>query len=69
MPRLWLALASLSVLAAVPQSARAEEILPGSPRAALAARLVAMERSTWRLYKERDEAALRRLAPTDFADL
>lgn len=53
-------------LTAVAQSARAEEILPGSP---LAQRLVAMERDAWRLYKERDEAALRRIAPADFADL
>ena len=64
-----LVLASLAALAAVPQRAHAEEILPGLPRAALAARLVAMERDSWRMYKERDEAALRRLAPADFADL
>ena len=32
-------------------------------------RLIALERSTWALYKAKDEAALRRLAPADFADL
>jgi hypothetical protein len=32
-------------------------------------RLVSLERSTWHYYKAKDEAALRRLAPADFADL
>jgi hypothetical protein len=59
----------LLAAAALPRQAAAEEILPGSPHQALAQRLVAMEREAWRLYKERDEAALRRLAPADFADL
>ena len=58
------ALAALALLVSVP--ARAAE-LPAS--SALAQRLVAMERETWRLYKARDEAALRRLVPADFADL
>lgn len=58
------ALAVLALLASAP--ARAAEVPAGS---ALAQRLVALERDTWRLYKERDEAALRRLAPAGFADL
>ena len=65
-------LACLLVLpfaAASASRAAAEEVLPGTAHAALAQRLVAMERDSWRMYKERDEAALRRLAPADFADL
>jgi hypothetical protein len=59
----------LLVAAALPRQAAAEEIVPGSPHEALAQRLVTMEREAWRLYKERDEAGLRRIAPADFADL
>src|SRR3954471_14921259 len=36
---------------------------------ATADRFIALERDAWRFYKEKDEAALRRLAPADFADL
>lgn len=57
-------LVALALFAAAP--AAAVEVPPTST---LAQRLVALERDTWRLYKERDEAALRRLAPADFADL
>jgi hypothetical protein len=57
-------LAALALLASVP--APAAEVPPGS---SFAQRLVALERDTWRLYKDRNEAALRRLAPADFADL
>jgi hypothetical protein len=56
--------AGLALLAAAP--APAAEVPATS---ALAQHLIALERDTWRLYKERDEAALRRLAPADFADL
>ena len=34
-----------------------------------AERLIALERTAWALYKAKDEAGLRRLAPADFADL
>jgi hypothetical protein len=57
-------LAALALL--VPAPAPAAEVPLES---ALARRLVAMERDAWRLYKERDEAGLRRIAPADFADL
>ena len=57
-------LAALALLASA--SAPAAEVPPES---ALARRLVAMERDTWRLYRDRDEAGLRRITPADFADL
>jgi hypothetical protein len=59
----------LLVAAALPPAGGGEEIVPGLPHEAFAQRLVAMEREAWRLYKERDEAALWRIAPADFADL
>ena len=59
-----LVIAALALSASAPVAAA--EVPPTS---ALAQRLVTMERGTWRLYKERDEAALRRLAPANFADL
>ncbi len=49
---------------AMTESAAAAEI-----HGPIADRLVALERSTWAYYKAKDEAALRRLAPADFADL
>jgi hypothetical protein len=60
------ALAALALVASLASPAAAAEVAPGS---AVARQLVALERDTWRLYKARDEAALRRLAPADFADL
>ena len=59
-------LVSFAALALLASPVAASEVPPGS---ALAQRLVALERDSWQLYKERDEAALRRLAPADFADL
>lgn len=59
--------AAMMMVATVP--ARAGEILPGSPKAALAARLIALETESWRFYKEKNVAALTAMTSDDFADL
>lgn len=50
-------------------SVAAGEILPASPKAALAQQLVAKEKEGWRLYKQKDAAALTAMTSEDFADL
>lgn len=62
------ALAGAALLApAVP--ALAGEILPGSPKAALAAELIAKDKEGWRFYKEKDAKALMAMTSEDFRDL
>ena len=58
-----------SLLLAAPGVAAAGEILPGSPRAALAAELIAKERDGWRFYKDKNVEALTAFTSDDFADL
>jgi hypothetical protein len=56
-------------LAAGATAATAEEIVPGSPRAAQAQALVAREKAEWDAYRRKDRAALIAETPADFADL
>ena len=58
------ALAGILLICLAPSAASAAEV-----RGAIAVRFIALERSAWAYYKAKDEAALRRLAPADFADL
>ena len=61
--------AFLLAVAAGPAAAQAQEIGPGSPRAALVRSLIARERAEWSAYQARDRAALIAETPADFADL
>jgi hypothetical protein len=57
----------LAALAAT--TASAAEVRPGERGGAIATRLIALEKDSWQLYKAKDDAALRRFAPADFADV
>jgi hypothetical protein len=65
---LMAALAAAS-MAAWACAAAAGEILPGSPKAALAAELIARDQDGWRLYKEKDAEGLMAMTSEDFRDL
>ena len=58
------ALAGILLIGVAPSGAAAAEV-----RGPVADRLIALEHDAWAYYKAKDEAALRRLAPADFADL
>jgi hypothetical protein len=47
----------------------ANEILPNTPEAALAAKLITMEKEEWQLYKNKDAARLAAMISDDFSDL
>jgi hypothetical protein len=56
--------AALAALIGVAAPAMAAEV-----HGPLAERLIALEKSSWRYYRDKDSAALRSLASPDFADL
>jgi len=66
---IFLAVAGLTAALCAARPASAGEILAGSPKAALAAELIARERDSWRFYRARDAAALTAMTSEDFADL
>src|SRR3954465_11818246 len=60
---------SMLVAAAVATAALPSAGAAADVHGSAADRFSALERDAWRYYKAKDEAALRRLAPADFADL
>jgi hypothetical protein len=65
---LKLAMAAFSAIT-VALPAAAGEITKSSPKAAIAAELMAKERASWKLYAAKDAAALTAMTSADFVDV